>query len=106
MLLHRFVNAVFTAVGTPALGSWNNGPWPRNLQMSCTLSQSARVREYASIVAITSSMPSFSLPPIACERMGAVMIVFSTGRYASRSAAASALNPPASSPELALVACA
>ena len=104
VLLHCLVNAVFTAVGIPADGSGRAAP-ARNLQISWTLSQSPRVRLYASITSITSAIPSFSFPPITADRMGAVMSVLSRGRYASRSAAPSALisrRPP----RLALVACA
>ena len=102
-LLHCLVNAVFTAVGIPADGSAKSGPAPLNLQMSWTLSQSPRVRLYASITSITSAIPSFSFPPIAADRMGAVMSILSRGRYPSRSAAPSALKPSAPP---ALVACA
>jgi len=43
----------------PAAGSWNSGPLPLNLVRSCTLSQSARVKQYAFMTSITSGIPSF-----------------------------------------------
>ena len=88
------MNADLTAVGMPALGSANAAPTPLNLETSCTVSQSCRVSEYASMRAITSGMPSFSFPPAAADLSGRVMSDLSKGTYSPRNDAASALNSP------------